>query len=427
MPIIDEAKLQKLISEYSAAPERFAFFTGAGMSVPVFPPWSKLLRDMVENCHAQGILRADRDELLGYIDSGSYFLEIARTCAESFGPTQYRGVLEDVFQVDLDSAVVPEAYLKLFELNPGLVLTTNYDRLPEVATGGQYNTFTNRQASEALRAIEKGRRVIFKLHGDIGDSKTIVFTAADYQQIVHNNTTVSNFIRSILSTRTIVFLGFSLADPHINLVLDNLMAINDGLPINHFAVVAEQSAFKVESIEKRYGLTVIRYQASDNSHPEVPELLDALRGETPAEGREEEGTLTDRLPLHLEQVTGHQEYMLNTPSEDHIHISIVSRAQTESEIQKEILAVLRGARSPDGQRSVITLFIHARTPPMPDFMAFYQSMLIVRVETEAAIEYAVGRVSGRKFWQKLRFYTLQYAGLGHESYVPVGFPYIGVD
>jgi hypothetical protein len=73
------------------------------------------------------------------------------------------------------------------DLSPKMIVTTNYDRLPEIAGKGRYRISTNNNAPEASRFFADNKNVVFKMHGDITDQSSIVLTTSNYQDIINSN------------------------------------------------------------------------------------------------------------------------------------------------------------------------------------------------------------------------------------------------
>ena len=275
MPINTENTLLELVTSYNKNPDRFAFFVGAGLSQPLFPSWKNLLYLFLEKAK-EGDLSYLESELAGLIESGESYLDVADTLVDSIGSTRYRDIMESIFDKDFSENELPEAYQTLMNLAPKTIVTTNYDRIPEIAGKGKYRVHTNKTAPEAARSFSDNKNTVFKLHGDIADQSSIVLTTTDYRKVVYDNQSTRLFINSLLSTKILIFVGFSLSDPHIDDILKNIMSINKGLPLSHYVLLNEQSKFKIASFEKNYGVKVIAYSPTDDSHPEVADFLRAL-------------------------------------------------------------------------------------------------------------------------------------------------------
>lgn len=255
MPINTENTLLELVTSYNKNPDRFAFFVGAGLSQPLFPSWKNLLYLFLEKAK-EGDLSYLESELAGLIESGESYLDVADTLVDSIGSTRYRDIMESIFDKDFSENEVPEAYQTLMNLAPKTIVTTNYDRIPEIAGKGKYRVHTNKTAPEAARSFSDNKNTVFKLHGDIADQSSIVLTTTDYRKVVYDNQSTRLFINSLLSTKILIFVGFSLSDPHIDDILKNIMSINKGLPLSHYVLLNEQSKFKIASFEKNYGVKV---------------------------------------------------------------------------------------------------------------------------------------------------------------------------
>ncbi|WP_197070585.1 SIR2 family NAD-dependent protein deacylase [Aeromonas allosaccharophila] len=184
--------------------------------------------------------------------------------------------MEFIFDKDFSDEDIPESYKALMDLSPKTIITTNYDRIPDRAGNGKYRIHTNKNASEASRNFANEKNIVFKIHGDITEQSSIVLKTTDYQKIINNNESTRNLLNSLLSTKKLIFVGFSLSDPHIEVILEKIKTINDGIPLSHYILLNEKSTFKISSFEKKYGVKIIPYEPSNINHPEVTEFLRSL-------------------------------------------------------------------------------------------------------------------------------------------------------
>jgi hypothetical protein len=131
----------------------------------------------------------------------------------------------------------PSPALKMLAKLPFRILvTTNYDLLLEDAlTDGKKNPYCilyNPKSTEPTEIIEKEptaqKPIIFKMHGDINQAKSIVITDEDYIHFVHRMSDKDKyhpFPRSILDKMMlwpILFIGYSLRDYNLRLLLQTL-------------------------------------------------------------------------------------------------------------------------------------------------------------------------------------------------------------
>lgn len=281
------ANLTDLLSEYKNNPDDFVFFVGAGLSVPIFPLWEKLLEKMVYECSARKSIQAkERDELYKKIKQKTKYLDIAQYCKKKLG-NNYRKFLESIFDVDFPIDRISLAYQHVFKLKPGIIITTNFDQIPDrlnslnsftidsqSENNSFYRIFDNQSIAEANNAWKK-HPIVFKMHGCIRNHKSLVFTSDEFDEIIHNNPAMRTFLTTILGAKRVIFLGLSFSDPHIDNTLKYLRVIYGGLGTPHYALINDASNFDKETIENNYGLNVINYK-STKGHPQILEFLKTL-------------------------------------------------------------------------------------------------------------------------------------------------------
>lgn len=413
MPINTENTLLELVTSYNNNPDRFAFFVGAGLSQPLFPSWKNLLYLFLEKAK-EGDLSYSESELAGLIESGESYLDVADTLVDSIGSTRYRDIMESIFDKDFSENEVPEAYQTLMNLAPKTIVTTNYDRIPEIAGKGKYRVHTNKTAPEAARSFSDNKNTVFKLHGDITDQSSIVLTTTDYRKVVYDNQSTRLFINSLLSTKVLIFVGFSLSDPHIDDILKNIMSINKGLSLSHYVLLNEQSKFKIASFEKNYGVKVIAYSPMDDSHPEVADFLRALDNgvnKSLEKVEVDESLVIDSPKLLIEHLKKFTEKVLaKSPisifyHKRNIFLSFTPIGETKSEIQKELLSIIRlMGFSCSFVHSLIIVAI-VKTPPITNFEESHAILIKAKLRFEDANRFANKEISTSTVWQLISFYS----------------------
>ncbi len=413
---------------YASNPDRVIFFVGAGLSMPLFPGWKAFLEQLVNDTDAKSKLNFDKQEMLDNISNGSQLLEIADYCADSIGKNEYREIIEKNFDKEFKLKDIPIAYTTLLTLQFKSIITTNYDRIPEIGGHGNFSCYTNKNISEGLKAIEKGKKIVLKIHGDILNHESIVLTQEDFKTIIHNNIAVQTGLKSLFSTSTICFVGFGFHDPHFNLILDFLNTINSGKNIIHYALLSCKSKFEIHSIEKRYGIRVIEYIASDN-HPEVNEFFNELKGlktevniNSTADTIEElfviiENSIQLNLSIpnyYLDYDNGLREFTIN----------YFTRASTEYETQKEILSLYRLFNLKTSIIETIKICCFALTDPSTDITKFSPLFLTSYATYSDSYLLANKTVSESNFWKNLIFNQPNSIGNIYFTNREVNFPYI---
>ncbi|MDO6489400.1 SIR2 family protein [Colwellia sp. 6_MG-2023] len=413
MPINTKNTFMELVTSYHENPEKFIFFVGAGLSQPLFPSWKSLLENFLEQAK-EGELPHEENEILDLIEKGESYLDVAEVCVNAMGTVRYRDVMEKIFDKDFSEDEVPESYRALMELAPKTIITTNYDRIPEIAGRGKYRINTNKNAPEASRFVSDGKNSVFKMHGDIIDQSSIVLTTSDYQKIINGNQSTRLLLSSLLSTKILVFVGFSLSDPHIDVILDNIRSINNGMPLSHYILLNENSSFKISSFARKYGVKVISYTPSDASHPEVTELIRALSHETgqiPEQVKKSENielSTSDDLVNHLHELA--KEAFVNSPfsifySNDEIYLSFTPSGETKGEIQKEFLSIIKLMNFDCSILSNLNISAIARTAPSSNFDESQRILIKAKVSFIDANKFAAKEISTSTIWKLIDFYS----------------------
>jgi tetratricopeptide (TPR) repeat protein len=274
MPLVtDHPTYLEFIKKFEESSEQFALFIGAGLSAPLFPLWPNVLKELVNKCADSRKLRYDREELLDEIDKGNYYLDIANVCATCLGDRDYREFLAERFNKDFKYEEIPPAYRKLLELNFQAIITTNYDRIPEIGTDG-IQVYDNTRVEEAFEALRQKRNFVMKIHGDILNQASIVFTYKEYEGVIFDNNRLNDFLKIALFDKTALFMGFGFSDPHLHQVLSYLHTIDRNRI--HYALMPCSSDFLPDSLDERYGVKVIPYKKESDTHPEVLEFVTVL-------------------------------------------------------------------------------------------------------------------------------------------------------
>ncbi|MBL8196296.1 MAG: SIR2 family protein [Blastocatellia bacterium] len=432
MPIIENTNLQEFIELYKNSSDKIVFFIGAGLSMPLFPSWAKLLKDMVDTCYSNGKLMYEKNELMERIDKGEDYLEIADVCANALGTSGYRQILERYFDKEFTIDIIPKAYKNIFNLPVRTLITTNYDRIPEIGGGGSYRSFTNKQIPEALRAIEENKKVVIKLHGDILSQESIILTLEDFNKIIHRSSTAANFLKSIFSIRRVLFLGFSLDDPHLDLILSSIKTANEGINVIHYALLPIQSRFKIDSLEKKYPIKILSYTPLNNSHPEVEEFVRRL-SISEADPVQETILSIDNiediilmLKNGLVTLNGYRSFFVDyDEGVARVYISVAARGRTEFEFQKELLAIVNHFSFLTTKITDIYINFYLPTAPNKDFESFYPISSTCILSYDAARKFSKREIDERTLWSGIVFYAPSMVGTSSFHLMPKTIPFIG--
>ena len=157
-----------------------------------------------------------------------------------------------------------------------VTVTTNYDQIYEACCdqGGAdkyYNTCMYYQ-SHLVNDLKSSRRLIVKAHGCLSDPSKAMLTRGEYFRARRDYGNFYDILDALFTTNTILFLGYSLDDPDIRLVLENVH-ITAPTVSPHYAVVEEgqHSAIK-RAIKDSYNVELLEFSKGGYN-----EVIDAVR------------------------------------------------------------------------------------------------------------------------------------------------------
>lgn len=173
---------------------KLTVFVGAGVSKSSnLPDWSELISNIKKE--------------LGINKEESDYLKIAQLFYLSCGEAVYYQRLKDYFPENIEPTIIQKL---IFDLKPANIITTNWDNLLEKTA--QANGFIYDVVSRDEHLVQsKLQNHIIKMHGDFRDNN-IVFKEDDYINYKNNFPLIENYVKSILSTNAILFLGYSYSD-----------------------------------------------------------------------------------------------------------------------------------------------------------------------------------------------------------------------
>lgn len=175
-------------------------FVGAGFSkfsetdTIKFPSWEELMLPFKKDLQT-----AETD-----------YLKVAQLYAIEFGEYRLYEKLKDVIPLH---ATPSDLHIQLFRLNPKYVITTNFDNLLEKTINEQGLIYDIIKSDDDFVKSTLPQKLI-KIHGDL-DSHNIVFKEDDYLNYANNRPLLDNFLRHILSSTTVLFLGYSYSDNNV--------------------------------------------------------------------------------------------------------------------------------------------------------------------------------------------------------------------
>lgn len=274
----------KLVDALKAG--KCAVFVGAGLSIPAkVPNWSTLLDLLIKQGEDQGLIApATRKELETALTEPTKFLAIAEQLADEFGSEAIQAAIAK--QIRKIDPVPTDAHKDLVSMHFRHVVTTNYDLLIEDAYASVHGKtpakFTHEDAADVAEALWESRYFVLKAHGDLQRRETIILTRRDYRRLIYRSPGYRTLLGTIFTNCKILFLGVSMQDPEINLLLEFLQDSFHSGGKNHYALMEESTVqpFEQRRWLKDYSVQVLPYKKSNDYHPEVPDFISKLRAAT---------------------------------------------------------------------------------------------------------------------------------------------------
>ncbi len=300
----ENTERKRELVEFVASGEA-VLIVGAGSSVRVcYVTWDGLmvnLENLANEC-GEGLTQRFKNDPLAYAEDIKLHIK-----NETSNLNRYHALLQNLFCPK--DPPCNDFHKKLVALPFRGILTTNYDTVLEAALGeieprfAYDNSFIINENSagrvhEFLMAMNNDKRMtrrIAHLHGKFDPVDSIILSIEDYKNAYGLNLTDRDnrqadesklrfrLLWSVLATRRVVFIGFSMNDPYFNKMLETVSADlwrwNKSI---HFAIMsiasgsAENSKVKAETLKSEYGVGTVFYEDSDDTHQGLDRILDEI-------------------------------------------------------------------------------------------------------------------------------------------------------
>lgn len=235
--------------------ESLAIFVGAGVSKSSeseffkMPAWSDLISGLLKDLNIKN-----------EID----YLKIAQLYFLTFNEYHYYKKIKQFFPDNIPYTKIHET---IFEINPHAVITTNWDDILESAVYDKSYFYSVVASDKDLMKSSLDKKVV-KMHGDF-KNHNIVFKEDDYINYNINFPLIENYIKSIISTHTVLFIGYSYNDIDLKQIIKWAQSHSDVRP-PMFLVTFDETPSKIKYLEN-HGITTLvisdeRYKIFDNSY-----------------------------------------------------------------------------------------------------------------------------------------------------------------
>jgi hypothetical protein len=212
------------------------------------------------------------EEMLG---EKNYLLAL-QTISSLCDPGEYSAYLKNQY---LRGGYIPSHIHEMIkEMDSKIVVTTNFDKLYEsICKEPEYVTLDYTETRSIIGTIKAPENLIIKAHGSIDDTEKLIFTAKQYYQAQEDYPEFYHLLSALFLTHTVVFLGYSLNDPDINLLLQFLHnTANSSCP--HYLVDKRGNKNQIVNHWKEtYNVSLIEYgDTYDKLEESIEELKDSV-------------------------------------------------------------------------------------------------------------------------------------------------------
>ena len=200
MEIVTEQELNRISAQLAqeCMSGRLVLFAGAGCSISVgLPSWTDLLDDLMQE---QGIKTREQDPL-----------RIAARLEKKMHPLPFReGVANRLRRPSAETSDLLDAFA---DLPVDLLFTTNYDHILEDRLRRELFDVQVIRHAKDIPSINRQRKTVVKLHGDIDAPSSLIVTGLDYAEYEEKNKDFFELLKSELTLNTFLFVGTSFLDP----------------------------------------------------------------------------------------------------------------------------------------------------------------------------------------------------------------------
>ncbi|MCL4416828.1 MAG: SIR2 family protein [Actinobacteria bacterium] len=128
----------------------------------------------------------------------------------------YLNTIKEVFSIDAKPNKINSM---IMDLQPKHIITTNFDKLIENTENPNKMIYKIVIKDEDLLTYHSNNSYIIKMHGDINELNDIVLKEEDYLNYSQKHILIETFIKSLLVDHTFLFIGYSLKDYNLKLII----------------------------------------------------------------------------------------------------------------------------------------------------------------------------------------------------------------
>jgi tRNA A-37 threonylcarbamoyl transferase component Bud32 len=268
--------LREVVSERTT---KILAWCGAGLSVPAgLPGWFALRTMLIEAATSKAATLSSSDaaamnDTIKTVGATDNLWVAFRILRKVLGDATYAAVIRRAL-APAASCDPPQHYHDLWKLRIAGLFNLNLDRLATRAFNevnkGVLAEFNSRTVGDHTHVLKSPQPWVYNMHGVADEFGSWVFTNDDLQGLLENDA-YTNFVRSALSTSTILFVGITADDVAVGGHLEWLAktGIDTG---SHYWITDRRDA-ATDKWAEAASIRVIRYDSPGGDHSELAELF----------------------------------------------------------------------------------------------------------------------------------------------------------
>ena len=170
----------------------------------------------------------------------------------------------------------------MMAMEPSIIVTTNFDKIIERTTMGgfQVHRYTSTQIAADIR---RNYPTLIKIHGCLDQVEEIVLSRHDYTLARQRGVHAFDTLHALFLTRPVLFLGYSLDDPDLQLILENVRGGREEVPPHYILISDDIHSYRKRVFRDSYGVVPICYPAGnyDEAFERFKELSDIVTNTPP--------------------------------------------------------------------------------------------------------------------------------------------------
>lgn len=220
MNFIEEIRELRMAKENN----KLVIFVGAGVSKNSgIPTWGELIKKFTKELHYDKCNNdciyhrkecPNSDCKYRYSFSQDEYLKIPQYLWNE-DESKYWQIINETLNITVESNSIHEIIMRLC---PKHIITTNYDKLIENCKYPNSMIYKTIIEDKDLFSNSSNNYII-KMHGDISKQETIVLKESDYLNYEQKHVLIETFIKSLLINHTFLFIGYSLNDYNLKLIM----------------------------------------------------------------------------------------------------------------------------------------------------------------------------------------------------------------